>query len=155
MNGLALKLHSLRLCLEISAGKVELFILGIYYSIDMDILIMNKMGNSGAIDLEIADYISQGERINYMFFDYDWGIAVLDRNYGDNRGALGWSQMQGEVVDIAGFPADKGGLQMWADTNIVINITPFQIYYQVDTMPGVSGAAVEDVTKSGVFQAIQ
>lgn len=79
--------------------------------------------------------------------DFDMGVIHLEEDVGDK---LGWfsvaslpdEELVGYMVNVSGYPGDKGGRQQWWARNRVRAVTPRRIYYDVDTMGGQSGAAV-------------
>ena len=78
--------------------------------------------------------------------DYDIGCIHLDEALGDQTGwfgvaALPPAKLQGYLLNIAGYPADRGaGKQMFFHHNRVLHISPRRIFNEVDTYGGQSGA---------------
>lgn len=82
--------------------------------------------------------------------DYDIGVIHCDAVPGkpDPGTATGWfgvqamtdAQLMAAMVNVAGYPADKGGTEQWWAKNSVKAVTPRRLFYQVDTVGGQSGA---------------
>lgn len=86
--------------------------------------------------------------------DFDIGVIHLDKPV-DKR--IGWfsvaslpdKKLKGYMVNVSGYPGDKGGREQWWARNRVRAVTARRIFYDVDTMGGQSGAAVYIVEKKG------
>jgi glutamyl endopeptidase len=78
--------------------------------------------------------------------DYDIGCIHLAEPLGDQVGwfgiaALPAAELQGYLVNIAGYPGDRGnGKQLYFHKDRVLRVTPRRIDYQVDTYGGQSGS---------------
>ena len=77
--------------------------------------------------------------------EYDYGVIELEEPVGER---LGWfalsvetrSALRGEIVNVAGFPADKP-MSMWHSTGKIEDADFDRVYYVADTYGGTSGGA--------------
>jgi glutamyl endopeptidase len=80
--------------------------------------------------------------------DFDIGVLHLDEPLGDQVGwfavgALPAEDLQGFLVNISGYPGDRGnGREQFFHANRVLRVTDRRIFYDVDTFGGQSGAPV-------------
>ncbi|ARK12092.1 trypsin-like serine peptidase [Fibrivirga algicola] len=81
--------------------------------------------------------------------DYDYGAIILPANsrLGDRVGYFGYavrdnSYLMGSVLNLSGYPGDKGGNQQWFMARTPRSLTDRVITYEIDTMGGQSGAPV-------------
>jgi V8-like Glu-specific endopeptidase len=80
--------------------------------------------------------------------DYDYAMITLDRNLGDATGWMGIASLSDATLDelpaeIAGYPGDlAGGQGQYIARGPIETFDSTMIYYDIDTMPGVSGASV-------------
>jgi V8-like Glu-specific endopeptidase len=79
--------------------------------------------------------------------DYDYGALLLPAAspLGTTVGWFGYdargdADLRGVTVNVAGYPADKGGTTMWWMADPITNVKPLSIGYQLDTGGGQSGA---------------
>jgi glutamyl endopeptidase len=78
---------------------------------------------------------------------YDFGVYALDCRVGDQTGKLGFrsvsdTYIDGEEVNVVGYPFSKGGTTMWYGLGDIVEPTPFFLYYNNDTSYGQSGGPV-------------
>jgi len=78
---------------------------------------------------------------------WDIGMLILDRNVGFQTGYMGLysdfdEYLVGHPITVAGYPADKGGQQLWAATAPINAVNPYEIFHKAYTKPGMSGAAI-------------
>lgn len=79
--------------------------------------------------------------------DFDIGAIHLDQPLGDQVGWFGVASLPDEelkdfLVNVSGYPGDRGGTQQWWAMNRVRAVSPRRIFYDVDTTGGQSGAPV-------------
>jgi glutamyl endopeptidase len=81
--------------------------------------------------------------------DYDYGAIVLpaDQRLGDTVGWFGWQarsdgDLNGQTVNISGYPGDKPSGTQWFHSNTIKSVTPNKFQYDVDTAGGQSGSPV-------------
>lgn len=78
--------------------------------------------------------------------DFDIGCIHLDTALGDETGffgvlALPAAELPGNMVNVAGFPADRGGgEELYHHRNRILRVTDRRLFYDVDTYGGQSGA---------------
>jgi glutamyl endopeptidase len=80
---------------------------------------------------------------------FDYGAILLgpQQRLGDTVGWFGWqvrddAGLNGQTVNISGYPGDKPAGTQWFHANKVTAVTPTTFTYQVDTAGGQSGAPV-------------
>jgi V8-like Glu-specific endopeptidase len=86
--------------------------------------------------------------------DFDMGVIHLDEPFEQDLGSFGVAAMPDDalvnyMVNVSGYPGDKGGREQWWARNRIRGLTQRRIYYDVDTMGGQSGAPVFIVEKEG------
>jgi V8-like Glu-specific endopeptidase len=87
------------------------------------------------------DYIQTGDRrFDVATIDFDGRLAAETDFSG--AGSPGGSQMRGREIEIAGYPLDKGGTDMYRATGAVVANELQRVFYDADTRPGQSGAPV-------------
>lgn len=80
--------------------------------------------------------------------DFDVGCIHLDEPIGErlgwfSLGALPPNQLQGYLVNVSGYPADRGeGAEQYHHRNRVLRVSERRLFYDVDTYGGQSGAPV-------------
>lgn len=79
--------------------------------------------------------------------DFDFAVAVLDEPTGIIAGYHAFEaftdlKLSKLPVRVTGYPGDKGGKQMWTHADRLKSAAAEKVYYDIDTMPGQSGAAV-------------
>ncbi len=81
--------------------------------------------------------------------DFDYGAIILPPNSrpGDQVGFFGYAVrdnnfLMNSVLNLSGYPGDKGGAQQWFMARRPKNLTDRVITYEIDTMGGQSGAPV-------------
>jgi glutamyl endopeptidase len=80
--------------------------------------------------------------------DFDIGCIHLDEPLGDTVGwfaigSLGPSELKGHMVNISGYPGDRGrGTEQYFHHNRILNVGDRRVFYDVDTFGGQSGAPV-------------
>jgi V8-like Glu-specific endopeptidase len=80
--------------------------------------------------------------------DFDIGAIHLDDSLGDILGwfaigALPAGDLESFLVNISGYPADRGdGEEQYFHRNRILRVTERRIFYDVDTFGGQSGAPV-------------
>ena len=80
--------------------------------------------------------------------DFDIGAIHLNDSLGDSLGwfaigALPASELESFLVNISGYPADRGdGQEQYFHRNRILRVTERRIFYDVDTFGGQSGAPV-------------
>lgn len=79
--------------------------------------------------------------------DFDIGCIHLSESFDPHPGwfateVVDAAELQGFHVNVAGYPADKGGDKMYHDARQVLATTDRRVFYDVDTMGGQSGAPV-------------
>jgi glutamyl endopeptidase len=78
--------------------------------------------------------------------DFDIGCIHLDEPVGDGVGwfavgALSAEQLEGFLVNVSGYPGDRGaGTEQYFHRNRILRVTERRIFYDVDTFGGQSGA---------------
>lgn len=88
--------------------------------------------------------------------DFDIGVIHLEKADAIDA-ARGWfavasfpdKKLQNHLVNVSGYPGDKGGRQQWWARNRVRGLSPRRIFYDVDTMGGQSGGPVFIIEKAG------
>jgi len=76
--------------------------------------------------------------------DFDIGCIHLDTAFDPFPGSFSIESMdpaelEGYLVNVAGYPADKGGDKMYHHANQVLRASDRRLFYNVDTMGGQSG----------------
>jgi V8-like Glu-specific endopeptidase len=79
--------------------------------------------------------------------DFDIAAIHLDKAVGDQLGWFGVAartdaDLADFLVNISGYPAERGGKQQWWARNRIRAVQPRRIFYDVDTSGGQSGAPV-------------
>lgn len=79
--------------------------------------------------------------------EYDTGMLILDRDLGNQTGWMGLIAAQDDdlsshQITVEGYPADKGGRQLWAATAPIHDVESHLITYDAYTTLGESGAGV-------------
>jgi V8-like Glu-specific endopeptidase len=80
--------------------------------------------------------------------DFDMGCIHLEESKGEDvgwfaLGALTPEELTDFLVNISGYPADRGGgSEQYHSKNRVLRVTERRIFYEVDTFGGQSGAPV-------------
>jgi V8-like Glu-specific endopeptidase len=87
------------------------------------------------------NYIQTGDRrFDVATIDFDARLAA--RTDFTGAGSSGDSQIRGREIEIAGYPLDKGGTDMYTATGSVVANELQRFFYDADTRPGQSGAPV-------------
>lgn len=80
--------------------------------------------------------------------DFDYGCIHLEEPLGDHVGWFGIgsltpSELEGHMLNISGYPADRGaGSEQYFHANRVLHVSDRRVFYDVDTFGGQSGAPV-------------
>jgi len=81
--------------------------------------------------------------------EYDYGAIILPSNCrpGDKTGYFGFGvktdiYLMSAVLNLSGYPGDKGGNQQWFMARKTKSVSPRVIFYDIDTMGGQSGSPV-------------
>jgi len=80
--------------------------------------------------------------------DFDIGCIHLDEPLGDEVGwfgvgALAPEELEGFLVNVSGYPGDRGGgTEQYHHRNRILRVTERRVFYDVDTFGGQSGAPV-------------
>ncbi len=80
--------------------------------------------------------------------DFDIGCIHLDEPLGDEVGwfgvgALAPEELEGFLVNVSGYPGDRGGgTEQYHHRNRILRVTERRLFYDVDTFGGQSGAPV-------------
>lgn len=80
--------------------------------------------------------------------DFDIGAIHLEEPLGENMGwfatgALPASELEDFMVNISGYPGDRGaGKEQWFHRNRILRVTARRVFYDVDTFGGQSGSPV-------------
>lgn len=81
--------------------------------------------------------------------EYDYGCVILPRaaRPGDKTGYFGFGVkndafLRNAILNLSGYPGDKGGAQQWFMARRAKSLAPRVIYYEIDTMGGQSGSPV-------------
>ena len=80
--------------------------------------------------------------------DFDIGCIHLDDPLGDEVGwfgvgALAPEELEGFLVNVSGYPGDRGGgTEQYHHKNRILRVTERRLFYDVDTFGGQSGAPV-------------
>ena len=83
-------------------------------------------------------------------WDYDYGAMKLDCSLGNTVGWFGmyWTAFseQDDPITITGYPGEKTPqFSMWTMSDVVVTDLPYpHLFYDIDTTPGQSGAAVDE-----------
>lgn len=76
---------------------------------------------------------------------YDYGVLTLKCRIGEQTGSLGFSLttrgISGTLVNLTGYPFDKGGT-MWFDLGYITDVLTYQFFYSNATEAARSGAPV-------------
>jgi len=81
---------------------------------------------------------------------FDWGVIVLNQDFGERYGAFSlgpWTdeELQGALFNVIGYPASASTktrvpYQMWADAGEIAQVSAGTLRYLMDTSGGQSGA---------------
>lgn len=79
--------------------------------------------------------------------EYDYAAIILPTRPGDQTGTFGRavrsdSFLMNSVLNLSGYPGDKGGRQQWFMAQKPKSVSARVITYDIDTMGGQSGAPV-------------
>ena len=79
--------------------------------------------------------------------NFDYGAIILPTPLGETVGTFGFGvlsddELDGAVLNIAGYPGDKAAGTLWFDSHTVARTGPTKVHYDIDTAGGQSGAAV-------------
>ncbi|MEY8599962.1 trypsin-like serine peptidase [Staphylococcus shinii] len=82
--------------------------------------------------------------INSQSSQHDLAVIKLKTSLGEQTGSLGITDKMklNEVIQTAGYPADKGGWTLYKGSGLLKKVTDFNIYYDIDTYGGQSGSPV-------------
>lgn len=79
----------------------------------------------------------------------DYAVITLDKNIGTTVGdfwsdirAIDAARVRPASVNVAGYPGDKGGNQMWRSYGSVTHVSGEKIEYENDTRGGMSGSPI-------------
>jgi glutamyl endopeptidase len=78
---------------------------------------------------------------------YDYGVYAIRCRVGEQTGNLGYrvlsdAQIDGKMINVTGFPLDKGGSTMWFGLGHVLETPTDFLFYDNDSTGGQSGAPV-------------
>ena len=79
---------------------------------------------------------------------YDYGAIIVSTEVGSRVGWFGYgafpdASLQGPVLNVTGYPADKdGGATCWHDSKQAFSLSSTKVHYDIDTHGGQSGAPV-------------
>jgi V8-like Glu-specific endopeptidase len=79
---------------------------------------------------------------------YDMGMLILQSDLGEKTGWFGIitipndGELIRKLVNVTGYPGDKGGQQMWTNADAIKSLTAENAYYDIDTIGGQSGSGV-------------
>jgi glutamyl endopeptidase len=77
--------------------------------------------------------------------EFDYGAIVLDQPLGATTGWFGfgsWSDLDGVVGNISGYPGDKPSGTQWYAGRRIDSTSSRKVYYDIDTAGGQSGSGV-------------
>lgn len=79
--------------------------------------------------------------------NFDYGAIIVPTPLGETVGTFGFAvlpddELDGIVLNIAGYPGDKDPGTLWFDSHLVARTGPTKVHYDIDTAGGQSGAAV-------------
>jgi V8-like Glu-specific endopeptidase len=83
---------------------------------------------------------TQSQNVNY-----DFALITLDRSIGNTTGWLGYGyfpSINGVTGNLAGYPGDKGGVNLYYHYGPISSSTSQRLSYQIDTNSGQSGSSV-------------
>jgi V8-like Glu-specific endopeptidase len=103
-----------------------------------------KDGNPAIISSKIRvhpTYVETGDR-RFDVATIDFNTSLVTRTDFPKTGGMESGDLSGQPVEIAGYPSDKGGFDMYTATGTVAATEPQRIFYDADTMKGQSGAPV-------------
>lgn len=88
--------------------------------------------------------------------EYNYGAIVLDSALGDRTGWLGFgtyadSTLTGAVVNLVGYPGDRGGAQQWYEARRITSVTARTIHHGGEVVGGQSGGAVYRIRDGNRF----
>lgn len=82
---------------------------------------------------------------NYQSISEDYAVLELNSNIGDTVGYFGttWKNdgYTNQTAFVSGYPGDKLK-QQWIAVGTISKSDPYMLYYDIDTMPGDSGAPI-------------
>ncbi len=90
---------------------------------------------------------------------YDYGVIGLKCRVGEETGYLSYktmtdAQIDGQPVNVTGYPLDKGGTTMWFGLGNVLESHPDYLYYDNDTAGGQSGAPVWELVSDSCLDCV-
>ena len=95
----------------------------------------------------IADYRSTNGWVRDRNPDFDYGALLLPAAspLGTTVGWFGYearsdANLKAKTVNVAGYPADKGGSTLWWMADAITKVQPQSFGYKLDTAGGQSGA---------------
>jgi len=82
--------------------------------------------------------------------DWDYGMIILDTDVGKNTGWLGLATqtddlLKQRIVNVTGFPREKGGLQMWTCYGSITHVEEQTFEYEIESTEGGSGEAIWEI----------
>ncbi|HEY9828060.1 MAG TPA: trypsin-like serine protease [Stenomitos sp.] len=85
--------------------------------------------------------------------NYDIALVTLDRAIGNTTGWLGYghfSALNGVTGNLAGYPSDQGGVNLYYHAGPLSKATPQQLHYPIEAYSGQSGSGIYRIyTPSG------
>jgi glutamyl endopeptidase len=89
---------------------------------------------------------------------YDYGALTLKCRVGEQTGNLGFmmttNAISGTLVNLTGYPYDKGGTTMWFGLGYVTNALAYQLLYDNDAEGSQSGAPVWPPNSIGCYLCV-
>lgn len=76
-------------------------------------------------------------------------LPITDQTGWFSTAVVNDAGLHAQRVNVAGYPGDKGGDTLWFHAKQILHLRPPRIYYDIDTLPGQSGAPVWLETDSG------
>ena len=64
------------------------------------------------------------------------------------------ADLQDQLVNVSGYPSDKGGFEQWWARNRIRAVRPLRIFYDVDTVAGQSGGPAYLLDKPGATPTV-
>ena len=89
---------------------------------------------------------------------YDYGVLTLKCRVGERTGNLGFmmttSGISGTLVNLTGYPFDKGATTMWFGLGYITNVLTYQFFYNNDAEGSQSGAPVWPPNSIGCYLCV-
>jgi glutamyl endopeptidase len=77
--------------------------------------------------------------------NFDYAAIIIPEDLGSRVGTFGYgafsdATLNGQMINVTGYPGDKPSGTMWHDSRVIASTSPTKVHYALDTAGGQSGA---------------